>query len=389
MLFETPPLGPPEEAVLAAIEDLQARLKLYLREPRRWSGSLRREQFARAVQASNSIEGIDVEVDDAAAIDLGEEPLDADTETRLAIAGYRDAMTYVLQLATDTDFAYSERLLKSLHFMMTSHDLKANPGLWRPGGIWIRNEESGQIVYEGALIDDVPQLVHELVIGLDDDDGFPPIVRAAMAHLNLVLVHPFSDGNGRMSRCLQTLVLAREGVLNPVFCSIEEYLGRNTEAYSDVLADVGAGSWHPERDARPWLRFCLTAHLRQARTMLQRIRESERLWGDLEKLVADARLPERTIDALYDAAIGFRVRNATYRAVRGDELSEQAAGRDLRLLADADLLVAVGEKRGRFYVASPQVRLLRQAIIDSRDPRDDRDPFGADFDPSTITPTPH
>lgn len=375
MLFETPPLGPPEDAVLAQIEDAKERLRLYLNEPRRWFGSLRRAQFARAVQGSNSIEGIDVELDDAAAIDLGEEPLDADQETRRAIAGYRDAMTYVLQLATDTDFTYSERLLKSLHFMMTGYDLDAGPGLWRPGAIWIRNEESGQIVYEGADVDDVPALMHELVTGLDHDDGGPPIVRAAMAHLNLVLIHPFRDGNGRMSRCLQTLVLAREGIVNPIFCSIEEYLGHNTQRYYDVLADVGGGSWRPERDATNWLRFCLTAHLRQARTVLRRIKESERLWGDLEKVVADGGLPERTIDALYDAAIGFRVRNATYRAMHSDELSEQVAGRDLRALSDAGLLVAVGEKRGRYYVGSPQTRALRQAIIDGRDARDDSDPF--------------
>jgi Fic family protein len=375
MLFEAPELGAPEESVLAQIADLQQRLQLYLHEPRRWYGSLRRAQFARAVQGSNSIEGINVELDDAAAIDLGEEPLDADQETRLAIEGYRDAMTYVIQLATDSDFMYSERLLKSLHFMMTSYDRKANPGLWRPGAIWIRNEETGTIVYEGAAVDEVPALVHELVTGLDAPSDLPAIVRAALAHLNLVMIHPFSDGNGRMSRCLQTLVLARGGVLSPVFGSIEEYLGRNTEAYYDVLARVGGGSWHPDRDARAWLRFCLTAHLRQARTMLTRIREAERLWSDLEKLVSDAGLPERTIDALYDAAIGYRVRNATYRAVRGDELSEQAAGRDLRQLTDAGLLVPVGEKRGRFYVGSPRVKALRQAIIDSRDPRDDRDPF--------------
>ena len=284
-------------------------------------------------------------------------------------------MTYVLQLATDTDFMYSERLLKSLHFMMTNYDLKNRPGLWRAGAIWVRNDDTGEIVYEGAYVDEVPALMRELVEGLDSDDGFPPMVRAAMAHLNLVLVHPFRDGNGRMARCLQTLVLAREGILNPVFCSIEEYLGRNTQAYYDVLADVGAGSWQPDRDARSWVRFCLTAHLRQAHTMLRRIKESERLWEDLERLVADAGLPDRTIAAMYDAAIGFRVRNAKYRAVDEDEITEQVAGRDLRALAKAGFLVPVGEKRGRFYVASPQVRALRQGIIGSRDPRDDSDPF--------------
>jgi hypothetical protein len=41
-------------------------------------------------------------------------------------------------------------LLKSLHFIMTSYDLKANPGLWRPGGIHVTDEATGDVVYEGA-----------------------------------------------------------------------------------------------------------------------------------------------------------------------------------------------------------------------------------------------
>ena len=221
--------------------------------------------MARAIQGSNSIEGYDAPLDDAAAVDLGEEPLDADEETRLALKGYRDAMTYVLQLAGDPAFEYSEQLLKSLHFMMASYDLQNRPGLWRAGSIYVRKEETGEVVYEGADIDDVPQLIRELVGRLNDETDPPPMVRAGMAHLNLVMIHPFRDGNGRMARCLQTLVLAREGILSPVFCSIEEYLGRDTQTYYDVLAEVGAGSWHPERNATPWIRFILTAHLRQAR----------------------------------------------------------------------------------------------------------------------------
>jgi hypothetical protein len=83
---------------------------------------------ARAIQGSNSIEGFDAKLDDAAAIVAGETPLDADEETRLALSGYRDAMTYVLQLADEDDFAYSAQLLKSLHFIMTSYDA---PMPWR------------------------------------------------------------------------------------------------------------------------------------------------------------------------------------------------------------------------------------------------------------------
>ncbi|HVE45206.1 MAG TPA: Fic family protein [Acidimicrobiales bacterium] len=379
MLFTTPELTEPELRVIMEIDDVAEKLRLRLHEPHRWSGSLRRAQFARAVQGSNSIEGYDAPLDDAAAIELGEEPLDADEETRRAIRGYCDAMTYVLQMSTEPDFHYGEQLLKSLHFMMTSYDLKNRPGLWRAGAIFVRDEESGDIVYEGAEIDDVPALMHELVLSLNVVSDCPPMVHAGMAHLNLVMIHPFRDGNGRMARCLQTLILARQGILSPVFCSIEEYLGRNTPEYYKVLAQVGGGSWQPDRDARPWMRFILTAHLRQARTTLRRIKESERLWGELESLVSLRGLPSRTLPILYDAAMRFRVRNATYRAIleegEGEEITEQAAGRDLKQLTDAGLLIAHGEKRGRFYTASKELMAARAAIVAGRDPRDDSDPF--------------
>jgi len=375
VLFETPELQQVEIHTLGEIEELKKGLTTRLRAPSRWFGSLRRAEFARAVQGSNSIEGFEAAIEDVAAIDLGQEPLDLNEETRLAIKGYRDAMTYVLQLADDADFAYSEQLLKSLHFIMTSYDLKSRPGLWRAGLIFVRNDAEGEIVYEGPDVANVPRLISELVNDLNTDIQSPQIVRAAMAHLNLVLVHPFRDGNGRMARCLQTLVLAREGVLVPSFCSIEEYLGRNTQQYYDILADVGGGSWRPERDARPWIRFTMTAHLRQIRTLVRRVKEGERLWGDLEQVAAKRGLPERSISALWDAAMGFKVRNATYRSGSDEDLTEQSAGRDLRQMADLKLLIAHGEKRGRYYVAGSLLRKMRQVVIESRDQRDDSDPF--------------
>jgi Fic family protein len=179
-----------------------------------------------------------------------------------------------------------------------------------------------------------------------------------MAHLNLVMIHPFADGNGRMGRCLQTLVLSREGILAPHFCSIEEYLGRYRDAYYEVLAKVGAGAWHPERDATSWIEFCLDIHLKQATTLLRRTRELGRLWEALERLVASFELPERTISALADAALGLRVRNGSYR--QQTEVSAATASTDLARLVEAGLLVSSGNYRNRAYSASAMLRKLRE-----------------------------
>src|SRR4026208_2453130 len=99
MIFSSPALGDKDKAVIAEIEELRRRLSYSIGQPRRWTGRLRRVSFARAIQGSNTIEGYVASVEDAMAVVEGQEPLEADKATEDAIKGYRDAMTYILQLA--------------------------------------------------------------------------------------------------------------------------------------------------------------------------------------------------------------------------------------------------------------------------------------------------
>lgn len=371
MLYAIQTLPVKHLEVVERIDRLRDRLRFLLQgQPRRWTGLLRRSTFARAIQGSNSIEGYHVTVDDAVAAVEGEEPLDERTEAWKAVTGYRTAMSYVLQLADDRFYQHNEGTLRSLHYMMIGYDLTKHPGRWRPGGIYVRREPDNAIVYEGPSAELVPALMGELIVSLNAQSPLPVMVRAALAHLNLVMIHPFSDGNGRMARALQSFVLAREGILDPTFSSIEEYLGRNTQAYYEVLGQVGQGAWHPEHDPVPFVTFCLTAHYRQAETLLRRHEEMERLWELLEHEVARKGLPERAMLALSDAALGYRVRNATYR--KAADISDPLASRDLRAMVDAELLVPHGERRGRHYVAGGWLRAARVATLA---PKITTDPF--------------
>ncbi len=378
MIYQPPACGPEKRAALDRIDSVWRELRFYVSNTHRWMGSVRRVLTAKANQSSNSIEGYNVSTEDAiAALQGATEPVDSGLEDWQANLGYRRAMTYVLQLANDDYFEYSPALLRGLHFMMTEYSLDAGPGLWRPGPIWVQNELSGDIVYEAPDEAYLPSLIDELVATLEQDDETPPLVRAAMAHLNLVLIHPFRDGNGRMARCLQSLLLVREGFLARELCSIEEYLGqpRNQQRYYDMLAEVAKGRWTPENSTRPWVRFCLEAHYVQAMSVLRRVRESERVWDALLQVVEFNRLPHRTIEALFDATVGLRIRNASYRATLaeiGQEISTQTATNDLRELVTAGLLVQKGAKRGTHYVADePLLKIWGLA-------RSDRKPLSAE-----------
>ena len=367
MIFQHPSLTAEDREVLDLIQKQKERLR-YLSDshPRRWTGLLSRNVFARAIQGSNSIEGYNVSEEDAIAAVQDEEPLDPKTEAWRALTGYREALTYIINLARDPYFEYHQQLIRSLHFMMLSYAMPKRPGQWRPGSIAVIQEGTGQLMYQAPDVELVPVLMTELMDQLRASSDVPVIVNAAMAHLNLTMIHPFSDGNGRMARALQTLVLARDGAPNPIFSSIEEWLGRNRQAYYDVLALVGKGAWHPENDALPWIRFCLRAHYQQMSTIIRRNEEMANVWEKIVRIVRGLNLPNRCEMPLVDAAYGRRITRPSYineaSLTEAKEVTEFIASRDLRRLSDVGLLLPHGEKRGRYYTGSAEIRKLRENI---------------------------
>jgi Fic family protein len=365
MIFRYPNLAAEDDEVLEMIGDFRRALRHQTTvNPIRWTGFLRRNTFARALQGSNSIEGINADLAEAIAIVDDERPETLEEETEKALTCYRTAMTYILSLHGDPYAQVTVQLIRSLHFMMLNYDMSKLPGQWRPGIVRVVHEPTGGTVYEAPDAALVPGLIEELVAQINNaDQAQSSTVLAAIAHLNLAMIHPFRDGNGRMARALQTLVLTRNDVVSPVFCSIEEWLGRNTEAYYAILGEVGQGAWHPENDAMPWVRFCLVAHYQQAATLMKRNAVIGRVWSELERVRKAHGLSERTELAMMDAAFGYKVRNAHYRDV--NEISDVVASRDLKRLCDLGLLVPVGERRGRFYVAADALKEIAQRSADT------------------------
>jgi Fic family protein len=372
MIFTVKSLPEDYLKVLDLIVALREKLRFATSDSlNRWTGLLARTSYARAIIGSNTIEGINVTMDEAMAA-VNREPPDKTTgEDWQAIWGYREAMDYVIQLSKEPQrYTHNLGTLLSLHYMMMKYDLNKNPGRLRPGAIHISNTGTNKIVYEGPAAEQVPALLDKLIASLNEDSDQPVIVRAALAHLNFTMIHPFKDGNGRMARALQTMVLAMEGILAPEFSSIEEYVGRNPQDYYAVLAEVGQGAWHPERDALPWIKYCLVAHYRQARTLLRRYSETSRLWHALEQTAKEHKLNERVVNALADAAIGLQVKNPTYR--KQAEITDQVAKNDLTRLSALGFLVPKGERRGRVYVAGKSLlEIHQQSLL----PHESFDPF--------------
>jgi Fic family protein len=370
-LYSPPALRSEDNDVLGEIHHMRKELRHVLRTPSRWQGGLRRSALARAIRGSNSIEGYLVAEDDAAAAVDGEGPLTADEETFLEIQGYRQALGYVLAMA-DADYAaFDATEIRAMHYMMLSHDHAKSPGRYRKGPIYVRDERRDLVVYEGPVAGDVPPLMDALVESLHTGLGIDPVIRSAMAHLNLVMIHPFRDGNGRMARALATSVLVRSDIGEPEFASIEEWLGANTEDYYSALAHTGHGSWQPRDDAHLWLAFNLRAHHMQAQTVARRVGEADVTWSELVELVTTQGLPERTMDALFDAVLGYRVRRATY--LKRSAVTDQTATRDLAALSSQGILVPQGNGRGRYYTAGEPIQQIAERRRARRTPL--RDPY--------------
>jgi Fic family protein len=358
MLFATPEPSRALAAQLRELDAMRARLGDATGVPGPWLGQLRRQVRAETVGSSVSIEGFSVGGAHGVALATGDaQPDPADADER-AVADYGRAMDHVGALAADPHFAWSERVIKDLHFDACWFQRDRSPGLWREGPIAVTGfGRDAPPAYVGPDADDVPGLMGEVVTWLEDGNrGAHVAVRAAMAHLHVVSVHPFRDGNGRISRIVQSLVLARDGRLAPEFGSIEEHLARHTSDYYRVLQQVQGGSYQPGRDAAPWVRFCVSAHVEEARRRLDQVAAATARWAGLERLVEERGWPDRLAIAL-EQSLFDGVDRAGYAAEAG--VSLPTATNDLRRLSDAGLVASEGQTRNRRYRAS---EALRQAL---------------------------
>jgi Fic family protein len=376
MLYPTPPLTADDMRVLEEIDAMRRELRHAVRDtPAKWADGLRKFLTADAIAASNSIEGFKVATVDVADLMEGEHDVEISEENLAETTAYQHMMTYIQTLHDAPDFVFSKGFLNALHWMLQGHrhSQRKPAGQWRKGPVYVTDARDPSIAaYTAPDASDVPELIAELVNWLNAPDSTHALVRAAMAHLHLVSIHPWADGNGRMSRSLQTLLIAREGVLAPEFSSIEAWLGRpgNTWEYYRCLAARGA-VYQPDQDVSSWVRFNLTAYHEQAQAVRNRIDRSVRVWEVLADFASSSGLDERVVSALQDVAMTGRVRRLRYEHAEG--LSLQQAQRDLRDLVAAGVLTSVGRTRARYYKEG--ARFPEAALAEARTPRAVANPY--------------
>jgi Fic family protein len=143
------------------------------------------------------------------------------------------------------------------------------------------------VVFETATPFDTPRLMAELVgtvnQALKNNDAHPLIVIAVFI-VSFLAIHPFQDGNGRLSRVLTTLLLLRSGYTYVPYSSLESVIEQTKERYYIALRQTQASIWTPARDWLPWLTYFFGALVEQKTRLEKKIERERILLGDLPEL---------------------------------------------------------------------------------------------------------
>lgn len=331
---------------------------------RRWAGRLRRAIEAEAVAASTSMEGVPVTVSDTLRILAGDPPESVAERDRALVLGYRDAMSFVQRRADDGNLRWDRELVVGVQDRVLAGDLSAGSGRLRGGAAWVRNDLSGQVVFESAEHEQVPRLVDEICRVVARAD-WHPAVTAAWLHVAVAAVHPFKDGNGRTARVLASLAMYRGGFRHPAFTNLEEWWGRHPSGYYAAFECLGA-RFDPGTDVTDFVRAHVQAQVSQVISLALRQRTEGWLWTTLENMLTDLGLPERLANALYDSVFERDVTTGYYRDLI--ELSAVTARNDLAAACAAGLLKAEGRTRGRRYLPGDRLLPLIAGALGSVEP---------------------
>ena len=206
-----------------------------------------------------------------------------DTRDEQEVAGYAEVMDVVF--SSWQDIPFTENYIKQLHQILLKHSEK---DAWHRGqyktnanSVAAFNEQGEQIgiVFQTASPFDTPRLMAELVSWTNEQRQaqlLHPLLIAAVFVVVFLEIHPFQDGNGRVSRALTTLVLLQSGYAYVPYSSMESVIELNKEAYYLALRQTQGTIRAEAPNWQPWLVFFLRSLSEQVRRLEKKI-ERERL----------------------------------------------------------------------------------------------------------------
>jgi Fic family protein len=220
---------------------------------------LREHAIIESAVSSNRIEGVEIDCRRVGAVILGKELLQDRNEEE--VRGYQTALAWIHD--NSPKISVSSATIRKLHAL-------TKPGLWDSGEF---KEDDGEIVEKhadgrvtirfkptpAAETPDAVKHICDLSGRLLREKEVPPLIVWAALNLDLLCIHPFRDGNGRVSRLLLLLSLYHLGFEAGRYISLERIIEQSKERYYETLRQSSQG-WHERRhDPWPYVNYLLYA----------------------------------------------------------------------------------------------------------------------------------
>lgn len=232
-----------------------------------------------------------------------------------------------------------ERLFAWHHLLFPSGKSgfsKIHRGGWRKGAVDVVSGKPGrEIVHFEAP--PASKVDHEMFLFLEwfnDVNEVDLVLKAAIAHLWFVTIHPFDDGNGRIGRAVADLLLARSEKSTNRFYSLSAQIQRERKSYYAILEKTQKGTL----DISLWIEWflnCLSGAIQIAAVTLEKILLKARFWDAISHIDLNHR-QRKIINKLLD---GFKGKLTTSKWAKICKCSQDTAYRDILNLIDQDILV--------------------------------------------------
>lgn len=250
--------------------------------------ALRDQAMIQSAESSNRIEGVEVSVDRLKPLVLGRTKPRSRSEEE--IRGYRRALEIIHSKHQTLEM--NPKIITHLHKL--AQEGAGDAGLWKT-----KNNEIIEFDHFGQRsVRFVPLSAKDKVSAMENlcesynnemkSSQLPTLIISSLFILDFLCIHPFRDGNGRVSRLLSLLSLYQSGFNVGKYVSLERIVEENKESYYEALKISSEGWHHQKHDSLPWINFCLSI-LRQAyKEMTENVERSSRLISGKGELVEAA-----------------------------------------------------------------------------------------------------
>ncbi|PWU60006.1 Fic family protein [Micromonospora globispora] len=225
-----------------------------------------------SITASSAIEGVVVPDNARADRILAGKVTQLRTRSEQELAGYRDAQDYLFQGSWRP---LNSGLLLHLHKMLFAHTAAPGGRFKTEDNLVVDRSSSGEVTvgFRPVRASDTPFYVSELIdryLREMSVQRHHPVLLVGLFALDLLVIHPFEDGNGRVTRALTNALLMDAGYTVSRYVSLEQLIAETADTYYQALLDSTHG-WHEDRaDPWPWLSYFVNVLATAYRTFAQR-----------------------------------------------------------------------------------------------------------------------